>query len=94
MAEGAPPGMRITQKDLMEALELDFEEKEEHWNVYELSDRTTLKVKLVLKGVKRLKKWNTDGTPIYLISAQNVVRAVNIPESVKMKPKESSFKPV
>jgi hypothetical protein len=94
MAEGAPPGMRITQRDLMEATDLDFEEMKENWNTYKLSDGTTLKVKLVLRGVKRFKKWNPDGTPLYLISARNIVRAVNVPENVRMKPKDRSFKPV
>jgi len=94
MAEGAPPGMRITQKDLMEAEDLDFEELKEDWNEYKLSDGTILKVKLILRGVKRLKRWNPDGSPIYVISSQNIVRAVNVPDNLKMKSKESEFKPV
>lgn len=94
MSRGAPPGIRITQKDLAEAADLDFSEEEEHWNTYKLSDGATLKVKLVLRGVKRLKKYNPDGAPMYLIQSQNVVRAVNIPENVKAKAKESTFKPV
>jgi len=94
VTEGAPPGVRITQKDVMEAADLDFEEQEEHWNVYKLSDGTTLKVKLILRGVKRLNKWNDDGTPLYVISAQNFVRAIDIPAKLKAKIKESSFGPV
>jgi len=86
--------MRIYQKDLEEAADLDFTEEEESWNVYNLSDGTRLKVKLVLRGVKRLKRYNPDGTPIYVINSQNIVRAVNVPEEVKEKPKESAFKPV
>jgi len=94
VSEGAPPGMRITQKDLMEGEDLDFEEVKEDWNVYKLSDGTTLKVKLILRGVKRLKRWNPDGTPIYIISSQNIVRAVNVPDNLKAKPKEGRFKPI
>jgi len=94
LSRGAPPGMRITQKDLAEAADLDFSEEEEHWNTYKLSDGATLKVKLVLRGVKRLEKYNPDGTPLYLIQSQNVVRAVGIPEELKAKAKESTFKPV
>jgi len=30
--------------------------------------------------LKRLKKYNPDGTPIYTINSQNIVRAVNIPK--------------
>ena len=89
----AMPG-QITQEDLAQADNVDFEEQEEHWNVYKLRDGTTLKVKLVLVGIKKLKKCNPDGTPIYLINAQNVVRAVDVPKELIAKPKESSFKPV
>jgi hypothetical protein len=91
---GVPPGMRVLQRDLQEAADLDFTEEEEHWNVYKLSDGSTLKVKLVLRGVKRLKRYNPDGTPIYVIQSQNIVRSVNVPEKIKEKPKESTFKPV
>ena len=96
MSKGAPPGIRITQKDIAEAEDLDFTEESEHWNTYSLADGTTLKVKLVLRGVKRLKRYNPDGTPMYLINSQNVVRAVNVPEGVKEKTEgsESKFKPV
>ena len=94
MSKGAPPGVRITQRDLSEAVDLDFREEKEYWNTYKLSDEVTLKVKLVLRGVKRLKKFNPDGTPIYLIQSQNIVRVTNLPEELKLKPKESEFKPV
>lgn len=84
----------ITPEDVAEGEDIDFEEKEEHWNVYRLKDGTTIKVKLILIGVKRLKKHNPDGTPLYMINAQNVVRAVDIPKSLMAKQKESTFKPV
>ena len=74
--------------------DLDFKEIEENWNTYTLSDGTTIKVKLVLRGVRRLKKYEPDGTPIYIINSINVVRAVNIPEELKAKPKESEMTPV
>ena len=94
LSEGAPPGMRITQKDLQDAEDIDFDEEGEHWNTYKLKDGTTLKVKLVLQGVKRLKRYNPDGTPLYLIQSQNIVRATNIPDKLKGKLPESTFKPV
>jgi len=84
----------ITPEDLAQSDDIDFEEKEEHWNVYKLKDGTILKVKLILVGIKRLKKQNPDGTPLYLINSQNVVRAVDIPKELMAKPKESTFKPV
>lgn len=92
--KGLPPGMRITQKDLMEAKDLDFTEEAEHWNVYKLQDGTTLKVKLVLRGVKRIKRFNLDRTPVYVINTQNILRAVNVPEELKAKVKPRTFEPV
>ena len=87
-------GVAITPEDIAEGEDVDFEEVEERWNVYRLSDGTTLKVKLVLTGVRRLKKYNPDGTPIYVIQSQNIVRAVGIPQNLRIKPKEPTFRPV
>ena len=90
----APRQQRITQRDLAEAEDVDFTEEREHWNSYKLADGTTLKVKLVLRGVKRLQKWLPDGSPFYIINAANVVRTVGIPKELKAKPNASTFKPV
>jgi hypothetical protein len=76
------------------SVDLDFKEVEENWNTYTLSDGTTLKVKLVLRGVKRLKNFEPDGSPIYVINTINVVRAVDIPSELKAKPKKSEMPPV
>ena len=85
----------ITPEDLAEADDIDFEQEEESWNTYKLKDGTTLMVKLVLVGVKRLKKWNPDGTPVYMINSQNVVRVANVPKELRGKiAKETTFKPV
>jgi hypothetical protein len=78
----------------MEAVNLDFTEEEEYWNIYKLADGTTLKVKLVLRGVKRLKRFNPDGTPMYLIQSQSIVRTTEIPEELLQQPKERSVQPV
>ena len=94
MSKGAPPGIRITQKDLIEGIDVDFSEEQESWNIYKLSDGTTMKVKLVLRGVKRLKRYSRDGNPIYIIQTQNVVRTLDIPKEIKAKPKERTIKPV
>ena len=85
---------RILQKDLEEGKDIDFKEKQEDWNIYELGDGTILKIKLVLTGVKRLKKWKPDGTPIYLVNSTNIVRTLDIPQKLRKKPKPSSFEPV
>lgn len=84
----------IGDEDLMLAENVDFDESQEHWNVYKLKDGSTLKVKLVVSGIKRLQKHNTDGSPIYVIQSQNVVRVVDVPKSLMAKPKEPTFKPV
>lgn len=84
----------ITPEDVAEGEDVDFEEVEERWNVYRLSDGSTLKVKLVLIGVKRLKKHNPDGSPIYVIQSHNLVRAVNIPRELYAKPKPQAMKPI
>jgi len=77
-----------------EAEEIDFVEDKEFWNEYKLADGTTLKVKLVLRGVKRLKRYEPDGTPIYAINSINVVRAVDVPEKLKAKPKKPEVAPI
>ncbi len=84
----------IPQEALAEAIELDFKEEEEHWNIYKLSDGTRLKVRLVLRGVKRLPQYEPDGNPVYVINTLNVVRAVDVPPEVKKQPKKSPMPPV
>lgn len=86
--------MAITPEDLAEGEDVDFEEVKEGWNVYRLKDGATLKVKLVLVGVKRLKKHNPDGSPIYVVNSQNIVRAVDVPKELYAKPKTPTVKPV
>ena len=85
---------QITPEDIAEGEDADFEEQKEHWNTYKLKDGTTLMLKLILIGVKRLKKWQPDGTPIYVVNSQNVMRIVNVPKELRGKVKESTFKPV
>lgn len=85
---------KISPKDLEEGEDLDFTEESEHWNTYKLADGTKLKVKLILRGVKRLKIHNPDGTPVYLINAMNVVRAIDVDKKLCAKPKANTFKPI
>ena len=85
---------KIRRDALKDAVEIDFSEEKEFWNEYSLEDGTTLKVKLVLRGVKRLNRHEPDGTPVYVINSMNVVRAVNIPPEIKAKPKKPEMNPV
>ena len=85
---------KISKEAFTGAKEVDFTEEKEYWNEYLLADGTTLKVKLVLRGVKRLEKYEPDGTPIYVINSINVVRAVNVPDDIKAKPKKPEMNPV
>ncbi|HUS77687.1 MAG TPA: hypothetical protein VM050_03365 [Patescibacteria group bacterium] len=85
---------KIPVNAFADSVGLDFKEVEENWNTYDLSDGTQIKVKLVLRGVKRLKRYEPDGTPIYVINSINVVRAVNVPPELKAKPKASEMNPV
>jgi hypothetical protein len=85
--------MPFTEQDIAEGEELDWSDSKEYWNEYKLTDGTTLKVKLILKGVKRLKKYGPDGTPLYLIMSDNVLRVLDVPKQLRAKPKDSTFKP-
>jgi len=78
--------LALRPEDLASAEDVDFEEEKEYWNTYKLSDGTTLKIRLILRGVKRLKKFNPDGSPIYIVNSTNVVRALNVPEKLKGQP--------
>jgi len=74
--------------DLSEGEEVDFENEEEHWNVYKLSDGSTLKVKLILVNVVRSRdQYDPLGNPIYGITSQNIVKVLNVPGKLKQKRK-------
>ena len=80
----------ISQEDLEAAEDIDFEEEKEMWNTYKLKDGSTLRTKLILTGVKRLKKYAPDGTPLYVINSTNSVRVLNVPKILMGKPRASS----
>ena len=74
--------------EIPEGVEIDFESLKEDWSIYKLKDGTTLKVKLVLVRVIRTKgSYDPIGNPIYAIMSTNVVRAVDVPEGLRRKPK-------
>lgn len=86
--------MQLTEQQMAEAIDLDWNQENECWNTYRLSDGTLLKIKIVLKGVKRLKQYLPDGTPIYTIMTDTVVRALEVQGNIKAKPKPPNMAPV
>ncbi len=75
----------LTPEDVAEAENVQIKEENELWNTYKLSDGSIMKVKIVVTNVKRLKKFQPDGSPIYLIQSQNVLRMENIPKELMGK---------
>ena len=68
-------GIMQTQSDTRE---------EDRWSTFRLGDGSTIKVKLVVKGAKRLNKYSADGMPIYTVETEPIVRVVEVPESLKV----------
>lgn len=64
------------------------------WNEYQLEDGTTLKLLLVLRGVKRLNKFEPSETPNNDINSINVVRAINVPKELKAQPNKPEVSPI
>ena len=68
---------------LVDAIELDFKTKKEDWNEYEVSDGTTIRLKLVAANIVRVQdRYDNDGNPIYLVKSSNVI-GVSVPEHLK-----------
>lgn len=66
--------------------EVDFDVVEEGWNVYKLKDGSTLKIKLVLAGVIKVRnQYDPIGNPVYMINSTNVVRVTDVPPELKRK---------
>jgi hypothetical protein len=58
--------------------------EEDRWSTFRLGDGSTIKVKLVVKGAKRLNKYSPDGMPVYTVDTEPVVRVVDVPEALKV----------
>ena len=85
--------MGITPEDLEKAEDVEIAEEKDHWNKYKLKDGSLIRIKLIVKGIKRLTtKWQPDGNPIYLINSQNVIRMSQVPKELRAKPKEPSYR--
>ncbi len=82
------PEIKVKIED---TIEVDWTNEKEYWNEYELNDGTTLKIKLILKGVRRAKDRHApDGYPIYMVQSVNVIRASNVPKKLRKKLKPQS----
>ena len=80
----------LTPEEMVDGTEIDWSKDTEEWNEYKLDDGTTLKIKIVLRGVKRLNKHSPDGLPIYVVNTTNIVRAVGVPTNLIKKEKVAS----
>jgi len=82
----------VTQRQV-EAEQIDFEAKAEPWSTYELSDGTTLKVRVILTGVLRIEgEYDQSGNPIYVVSSQTVIQA-NAPKKMRGTPTVGAMPP-
>jgi len=57
--------------------------EEDRWSTFKLGDGSTIKVKLVVKGAKRLNKFSEDGLPVYTVDTEPVVQVVDVPEELR-----------
>jgi len=65
--------------------ELKFKAKNEDWNIYELEDGTTIKLKTVVTKIVRTEKYHpTRNDPVYQVSSHNIVEA-EVPEKLKKR---------
>jgi hypothetical protein len=71
------------QGSIVDGEEVSFKTIREEWNEYETEDGSTIRVKLVMANIVRLKdRLDATGTPIYALKSTNVV-AVSPPDKSK-----------
>jgi hypothetical protein len=69
----------------VEALPVDVNQSNEHWNQYMLDDGTVIKMKLVATKVMRVDgKYDNEGNPLYVIQSTNIT-SVSAPDNLKKK---------
>jgi hypothetical protein len=71
----AVPGSEAEQTELRD---------DERWSTFRLGDGSTIRVKLIVKGAKRLNKYSEDGWPIYTVDTEPIVEVVDVPEELKV----------
>jgi len=70
-------------KDEVTEMRGQLAEIRDGWRTYDLGDGATIKVKMELKGAKRLNRFTDDGNPIYTVDVRPVVQVVSVPEELK-----------
>ena len=66
---------------------LTFKTQAEEWNIYSTEDGTKIKMKTVVSDIVRIKEYNQEGQPIYLVKSTNIVEP-EVPEHLMLKPKK------
>ena len=62
------------QGSTVDGIEMDFKTLREEWNEYEISDGSTVRLKVIVTNIVRLKdKFDPVGNPIYLVRSSNVL---------------------
>jgi hypothetical protein len=57
--------------------------EESCWSTFRLGDGSTIKVKFLVKGARRLDRYSEDGLPVYVVDSEPVVQVVCVPEELK-----------
>jgi len=58
----------------VDGIEVDFKALREEWNEYEASDGSTVRLKVIVTNIVRLKdKFDSVGNPIYVVKSSNVL---------------------
>ena len=68
-----------------DAIPIDVNQSDEHWNDYLLDDGSKVRMKLtLLKAIKVENEFDRDGNPVYLMQSTNVT-TVDAPKDLKRK---------
>lgn len=60
----------------VDGVEMDFKTINEEWNEYQISDGSTIRIKLVMTNIVKLsEEVDRDGTPVYVAKTSNVMAA-------------------
>ena len=80
--------IRTPNGELLEVEDIDFNAEKEEWNIYKLSDGTTLKFKTIIRNIYRTDKYDQPtGDPIYHVTSTSVV-SVLVPPNLKQHSKK------